>query len=90
VRQLVDSIDPKERKAAIAPKAVFLANGAKDKGIDIQSVKAFVKDLQPGYKDTARPVEVSRRAGRRALRDRRMWKEGTEWLLRHLVEKPIR
>ena len=34
VRQLVDSIDPLDKKAAIVPKALFLANVAKDQ-IDI-------------------------------------------------------
>jgi hypothetical protein len=35
-------------KAAIAPKALLLANGAKD-AIDIESIKKFVKDLRPSY-----------------------------------------
>src|SRR5262249_6995307 len=39
VRQLVDSLNPRDRKTAIAPKALFLANGALDKGIDIQSIR---------------------------------------------------
>src|SRR5207248_1864695 len=50
VRQLVSAIDPKDRKAAIAPKALFLANGARDDGIDVESVRTFVKDLRPSYK----------------------------------------
>src|SRR5262249_12704693 len=49
VRQLVNSLDPQDRKTAIAPKALFLANGARDNGIDIESVKKFVKDLRPSY-----------------------------------------
>jgi dienelactone hydrolase len=39
VRQLVDSLNPRDRMISIAPKALFLANGARDKGIDIRSVK---------------------------------------------------
>src|SRR4051812_11208970 len=50
VRQLVASLDPKGRKAAIAPKALFLANGDRDDGIDIESVRKFVEDLGPSYK----------------------------------------
>src|SRR4051812_43911468 len=50
VRQLVDSLDPKDRKAAIAPKALFLANGDRDDGIDIETIRTFVKDLEPSYK----------------------------------------
>jgi pimeloyl-ACP methyl ester carboxylesterase len=52
VRPLVSSLDPQDRKAASAPKALFLANGARDE-IDIESIKMFVKDLQPSY--TAHP-----------------------------------
>jgi hypothetical protein len=39
VRQLVNSLDPQDRKSAIAPKARFPANGARDDGIDTESVK---------------------------------------------------
>ena len=35
------------RKTVIAPKVLFLANGARDKGIDMESVKKFVTDLRP-------------------------------------------
>ena len=90
VRQLVDSVDPKQRKASIAPKALFLANGARDKGIDIQSIKTFVKDLQPSYKDTADRLKFLEEPEAGHSVTDRMWKEGSEWLLRHLVEKPIR
>jgi dienelactone hydrolase len=90
VRQLVESIDPKERKAAIAPKAVFLANGAKDKGIDIESVKTFVKDLQPSYKDVPDRLKFLEEPDAGHSVTDRMWNEGTEWLLRYLIEKPIR
>lgn len=89
VRQLVSSIDPLDRKAAIAPKALFLANGAKDQ-IDIESIKKFVKELEPSYK--AQPdrlkLLVEPKTGHSVTE--RMWTEGTEWLVRHLVEKPIR
>jgi dienelactone hydrolase len=90
VRQLVDSINPLERKAAVAPKALFLANGARDKGIDIASVKTFVKDLQPSYKDTPERLKFLEEPEAGHSVTDRMWKEGSEWLLRHLVEKPVR
>jgi dienelactone hydrolase len=90
VRQLVGSLDPQERKMAIAPKAVFLANGARDKGIDIQSIKGFVKDLQPSYKDHPERLKFLEEPEAGHSVTDRMWKEGAEWLLRHLVEKPIR
>jgi pimeloyl-ACP methyl ester carboxylesterase len=90
VRQLVSSLDPNPRKAAIIPKALFLANGARDKGIDIESVRKFVKDLGPSYE--AHPDRL------KFLEDPmvghsvtdRMWDEGTRWFVRHLVEKPVR
>jgi dienelactone hydrolase len=84
VRQLVASLNPRDRMSAIAPKALFLANGGRDKGIDIQSVKKFVKDLQPSYKDhpdRLKLLEVPEVG--HSVTDR-MWNEGAEWLLRHL------
>ncbi len=90
VRQLVESIDPKERKATVAPKALFLANGARDKGIDIQSIKTFVKDLEPRYKDMPDRLKFLEEPDAGHSVTDRMWKEGNAWLLRHLVEKPIR
>jgi dienelactone hydrolase len=89
VRQLVNSLDPQDRLRAIAPKALFLANGARDQ-IDIESIKKFVKELQPSY--TAYPERLrlleEPKTGH-SVTDR-MWREGTQWLVRHLVEKPIR
>ena len=90
VRQLVDSLDPKDRKSAIASKAVFLANGARDKGIDIESIRSFVKDLQPAYKDhPGRLTFLEERETGHSVTER-MWNEGSRWLLQHLVERPVR
>src|SRR5437763_197614 len=90
VRQLVSSLDPLPRKSAIAPKALFLANGARDKGIDIGSVRSFVKDLRPGYKDhPGRLTLLEEPEAGHSVTDR-MWAEGTRWLLLHLLEKPVR
>jgi dienelactone hydrolase len=90
VRQLVNSIDPQDHKPAYAPKAMFLANGASDDGIDIASVKKFIKDLRPSYEahpDRLGFLEVADVG--HAVTDR-MWNEGIQWFTRHLVEKPIR
>jgi dienelactone hydrolase len=88
VRQLVSSLDPQGRKAAIAPKALFLANGARDDGIDIESVRQFVKDLKPAYQAYPdRLATLEEPDVGHALTDR-MWDEATKWLVRHLVEKP--
>ena len=89
VRQLVSSIDPLDKKAAIAPKALFLANGAKDQ-IDIESIKKFVKDLQPTYKDHPERLMLLEEPKTGHAVTERMWSEGTQWLVRHLLEKPIR
>jgi dienelactone hydrolase len=89
VRQLVTSLDPKDRKTAIAPKALFLANGVRD-DIDIESIRKFVKDLRPSYEghpDRLKLLEEPKTG--HSVTDR-MWGEGTQWLVRHLVEQPIR
>ena len=89
VRQLVNGIDPLDRKAAIAPKALFLANGARDE-IDIESIKKFVKELRPSYeKFPERLMLLEEPKTGHSVTDR-MWSEGTQWLVRHLVEKPSR
>jgi dienelactone hydrolase len=90
VRQLVDSLNPRDRKAAIAPKAVFLANGGRDKGIDIESVRTFVKDLGPSYKDHPDRLKLLEEPDAGHSVTDRMWTDGTQWLVRHLLEQPIR
>ena len=89
VRQIVNSIDPWDRKKAIAPKALFLANGAKDQ-IDIESIKKFVKDLRPSYEAHPDRLALLEEPKTGHSVTERMWSEGTQWLVRHLVEKPIR
>jgi uncharacterized protein len=88
VRQLVNGIDPLNRKATIAPKAMFLANGAKDQ-IDIESIKKFVKELRPSYEAYPDRLELLEEPGGHSMTER-MWTEGTRWLVRHLVEKSKR
>lgn len=90
VRQLVSSIDPLDRKAAMAPKALFLANGGRDDGIDIESVKKYVKDLKPSYEAYPERLHLLEEPKTGHSVTERMWNEGTHWLVRHLVEKPLR
>jgi dienelactone hydrolase len=89
VQQLVNANDPLPRKVAIPPKALFLANGALD-AIDIGSIRKFVKDLEPSYK--AHPDRLmlleEPKAGHTVTE--RMWDEGGQWLVRYLLEKPIK
>ncbi len=89
VRQLVNSLDPLDRKAAIAPKALFLANGARD-AIDIESIKKFVKELRPSYEANPDRLHLLEEPKTGHSVTERMWSEGTQWLVRHLVENPIR
>jgi dienelactone hydrolase len=89
VRQLVQSLDPWGRKRAIAPKALFLANGALD-AIDIESIKTFVKDLRPSYEAYPERLHLLEEPKTGHSVTDRMWNEGAQWLVRHLVEKPIR
>jgi dienelactone hydrolase len=89
VRQLVQSLDPLARKRAIAPKALFLGNGARD-AIDIESIKSFVKDLRPKYEAFPERLQLLEEPKTGHSVTDRMWSEGTQWLVRHLVEKPIR
>jgi dienelactone hydrolase len=90
VRQLVGSLDPLHRKAAIAPKALFLGNGARDDGIDIESIKKFVKELRPSYKAHPDRLQLLEEPKTGHALTERMWNESTQFLLRYLVEKPIR
>lgn len=87
VRQLVDSIDPLKRKTAIAPKALLLANGAKD-AIDIESIKKFAKDLRPSYEAYPGRLELLQEPKTGHTVTQRMWTEASRWLVLHLLEKP--
>ncbi len=51
LRELVASIDPKPRFAQVPPKALCLINGGRDEYIDIESVRRFVTDLKPLYRE---------------------------------------
>lgn len=90
VRQLVGSINSRDHMTALAPKAVMLANGAKDGGIDIQTIRSFVKDLQPSYAAYPDRLAFLEEPDVGHTVTDRMWRDGFQWLVRHLQEKPIR
>jgi dienelactone hydrolase len=90
VRQLVNSINSRDHMDALAPKALLFANGAKDGGIDIQTIRSFVKDLQPRYAAHPDRLAFIEEPDVGHTVTNRMWSEGTSWLVRHLQEKPIR
>jgi hypothetical protein len=89
VRQLVNSLDPLPHKRAVAPKALFLANGAKH-GIDIESIKSLVKDLGPSYEAFPDRLHLLEEPKTGHTVTDRMWEEGTQWFVRHLLRKSNR
>jgi dienelactone hydrolase len=94
LKQLIGGIDPNvpQRMDAILPKALFLQNGAKDGGIDIRSVRKFADQMRSRYEkekmsdrfDFFEDEEVDHSFSA-AMREK-----GTAFLVRHLIEKPIR
>jgi dienelactone hydrolase len=88
VRQLVSSIDPNlgTRKSAIAPKALFLANGHKDE-IPIEQIQKFVKDLRPSYEAHPDQLMLLEESKTGHTVTERMWTEGGEWLVKHLIAR---
>ena len=88
LREMVDSIDPLTRARKIPPKALFLANGGRDGFIAIESVRRFVRDLEPLYgkaRDRLRLLEVPE-AGHEVTAA--MWKEAQDWIVGHVKEDP--
>jgi dienelactone hydrolase len=90
VHELVNSNNALTRKASLAPKALFFANGARDDGIDIESVKNFVKDLRPSYEAHPDRLAFLEEPNVGHSVTTRMWTDGTQWFVRHLIEKPVR
>src|SRR5262249_52036823 len=90
VHELVNSNNALPRKAGLVPKALFFANGARDDGIDIESVKSFVKDLRPSYESHPDRLAFLEEPNVGHSVTARMWTDGTQWFVRHLVEKPVR
>ncbi len=84
LRELVVSIDPKTHASGIAPKALFLTNGGRDGYIDIESIRRFVADLEPLYKDDRDRLRFlpCPDAGHEVTET--MWKEAQEWIVRGL------
>lgn len=88
VRQLVNSIDANlhSRKRAIAPKALFLANGHKDE-IPIEQIQKFVQELQPSYEAHRDRLMLLEELKTGHTVTERMWTEGGQWLVTNLIDK---
>jgi pimeloyl-ACP methyl ester carboxylesterase len=88
LRELVASIDPKPRFARVAPKAVCLINAGRDQYIDLESVRRFVADLRPLYREDPGRLRFLPfpEAGHGVTEA--MWKEAQEWIVRGLEKGP--
>jgi hypothetical protein len=65
-------------------------NGAKDKGIDIRSIRKFAEDIRPRYKDHAARFDFFEDENADHECTTAMKERAIKWLDRHLVERPIR
>jgi hypothetical protein len=88
LRELVDSIDPKTHFGRIPPKALFLANGGHDEYIDIESVRRFVKDLEPLYGKAPSRLRFLPFPDAGHGVTETMWKEAQDWIVQGLCEQP--
>jgi len=86
LRELVNSIDPKAHASRMAPKTLFLTNGGRDGYIDIESIRRFVADLEPLYKDNPDRLRFlpCPEAGHEVTET--MWKEAKEWIVQGLEQ----
>lgn len=92
LKQLTASLDSNtpERMDAIVPKALFLVNGGRDRGIDIRSIRKFADAMRPRYEEFPdRFAFFEDEAAGHTFTDA-MKERATAWLVRHLIEQPIR
>jgi pimeloyl-ACP methyl ester carboxylesterase len=88
LRELVGSIDPKPRFGRVPPKALCLINGGRDEYIDIESVRGFVADLKPLYREKQDRLRFLPFAEAGHGVTEAMWKEAQEWIVRGLEKGP--
>jgi dipeptidyl aminopeptidase/acylaminoacyl peptidase len=84
LRELVSSIDPKPRFAQMPLKRICLINGGRDEYIDLESIRSFVTQLTPLYRespDRLRFVPVAD-AGHGVSEE--MWQEARQWIADNL------
>jgi hypothetical protein len=92
LKQLTASLDSNtpERMDAIAPKALFLVNGTRDRGIDIRSIRKFADAMRPRYTDSPDRFDFFEDEDAGHTFTDAMKEKSTAWLVRHLIEQPIR
>lgn len=92
LKQLTASLDSNtpERMDATAPKALFLVNSTQDRAIDIRSIRKFADEMRPRYEKFPERLDFfeDKKAGHTFSRV--MKEKATQWLVRHLIAKPIR
>ena len=89
VRQIVDSLDPRQHCMQFAPRAVFFANAELDQHISIDSVRRFVETIRPQYKDFPDRLVATEEKGLKHLTTQKMWDDARDFLVRFLIEKPV-
>ncbi len=91
LKQLTASLDSNspERMDAIAPKALFLINGTLDRAIDIRSIRKFADEMRPRYERFPERLDFFEDKNAGHTFSKVMKEKATQWLVRHLIEKPI-
>ena len=92
LRQLTASLNSNTpaRMDAIVPKALMLVNGTQDRGIDIRSIRKFADEMRPRYKGVPDRFDFFEDEEAGHTFSTVMKEKSTQWLVRHLIEKPIR
>ena len=88
LRELVNSLDPKPRFDRLPPKAICLINGGRDEYIDLDSIRRFVADLKPLYREAPGRLRFVPfpEAGHGVTAA--MWQEAQDWIARNLEKGP--
>lgn len=84
LRELVTSIDPRTRLDKIPPKYVCLLNGGRDGFIDLESIRRFVEELKPLYREHPERLRFTPYPDTGHEVTAAMWREAQEWLARSL------
>lgn len=88
LRELVNSLDPKTRLDRFPPKAICLINGGRDEYIDLDSVRRFVADLTPLYREDPGRLRFAPFPEAGHVVTAAMWQAAQDWLVRSLERAP--